>query len=363
MKLNRLRIAILLSAAALLVGGVVVQQRIRAQHRRYVDQWVHERSHVNLQETPEQNAARIRDALLKDESNVIPLLLEDLRRSDSYMEVIWRWVQSNGLGRYARWLRGDNQAGTYRIQAAMALRLLGTHALPALPTLWENFDRITSRSGDGELTETALTLAVLAGQRSETLSRLGRLTNHGNPKIQLEGWVFIAVLNPSNSIARDEVRQRLMPAEESPIPALNTSYILGELGASGASMAPMVRMAVAKTYFSWPVPGLARAAHSLWKADGNPDLALQVFHRVWQEFIQQMPPGEQPADAGPGTDNSRNTVYQVAMVLGSIPEVAKEMRPLLLSMPTRDPEREVAIRCLGTVGREGEQPTVGAMKN
>ncbi len=353
MKLNRLRIAILLSAAALLVAAVVVQQRTQAQHRRYVDQWVHERSRVNRQATPEQNNERIRDALLKEETTVIPLLLEDLRRADSYTEFIWRWVQSNGLGRYVPWLRANNHADTYRIQATLSLRLLGTNGLPALPTLWESFDHITFRSGDAELTETALTLAMLAGQRSETVSRLGRLTNHGNPKIQLEGWVLTAALNPSNSIAREEVRRRLMPAEETPIPAFTTSYILGELGPPGASLAPMVRLAVAKTYLSWPVPGLARAAHSLWRADGNPDLALQVVHRVWQEFIQQLQPGEQPSDAGTITGNSRSTFYQIATVLGSIPEVAKEMRPLLMSMPTRDPERDVALRCLEPVGSLG----------
>lgn len=346
MKLNRFRIAILVIAVAMLVTGVVVQQSIRKEQRRYVDQWVHERNRVNLQATPEQNNARIRDALLMKEATVIPLLLRDLRRADSSMEIFWQWVQSKGLDRYAPWLRVNDQAGTGRIEAALAFRLLGSHGLPAVPSLWENFDRSRSRGGDRELIETAITLAVLAGDQPETESRLGCLTNHGHPKIQLEGWVLAAAMNPSNSIAREEVRRRLMPDEETPIPALNTSYVLGELGKTGASLAPMVRLAVAKTYLSWPVPGLARAAHSLWRADGNPDLALQVAHRVWQEFVQQLQPGQRPADAGPFTDDSRNGIYQVAMILGSIPEVAKEMCPLLMSMPAKDTNRAVALKCL-----------------
>ena len=363
MKLNSFRIGLLLGAAALLMAWVVVQQRVRARQRRYVNQWVHERSRMDSNATREQNEARIRAALIREEKTVIPLLLEDIQRAEPYDEVIWRWLSSKGLGRYLQWLRRNETASPYRIEAIKALRLMGTNGLSALPTLWQHFDRSTAGIYGAEINETALTLAVLAGHLPETASRLGQLTNDRHAELQLTGWILTAALIPSNSVAHEEIRWRLTPAEETPIPALDTSLVLGELGASGASVAPMVRAAIAKSYLSWPLFGLARVAHALWRADGNPDFALQSVHRAWQEFSRQLQPDEQPADAGPITDISRSTIYQMAKELGSIPEVAKEMRPLLMSMPTSDPEREVALKCLEPVGRGGEQPAVGATKN
>jgi hypothetical protein len=70
------------------------------------------------------------------------------------------------------------------------------------------------------------------------------------------------------------------------------------------------------------MPALARFAHALWKAEGRADMAVQVFDRATNEIALAT------SEDRPELENS---LIELATRLGSIPEFAARIKPVILA--------------------------------
>jgi hypothetical protein len=352
MPLNARQTTLLVALTSFAIGAIVTRQLASGRRHQDLDFWVHEHRREGLNSTPDRLRARQKAFLLDHRDEAIPYLLRDLHRQDSAIELFHRWMLSRGWGRFAGWFQPIKSSSEYRNEAAVSLRLLGAHGRPAIPALWQCYSNAT-RLGWGpyhlEMMSMATTLAVLDGTNQETVSVLSQMTNSSRAMERIPGWVIAASFGPTHGWAVDSLRKELMPDQESALPALTASQWIGDIGPPAAHLTPLVRSAIARTYLSWPLTGLAVAAHRLWLADGDPQLALQVVRRAWTEFTQQLDGHIPPKDAGPNTEYTRASLYELAWRLGSIPEVARELRPLIDSLPASDPDREAALRCLEAI--------------
>ncbi len=354
MHLSPRKTILLVALISFAVGGIVTRQLLANRKHQDLEYWVHALHPEGPDTTTDQLRARQKAFLLEHQDVAIPYLIQDLHRQDSTVEALHRWAVSQGWGRFAGWLEVRKPSSAYRTEASVALRLLGTNSRPALPALWQCYSNAT-RLGWGpfyrEMLSMAATLAVLDGTHHETVSILSQMTNSGRAMERIPGWVISAAFEPTHTSAVESLRRELQPDQESALPALTASQMIGDIGPPAAPLTPLVRAAIARTYLSWPLTGLAVASHRLWLADGDPQLALQVVRRAWSEFTQQLGANTPPKDAGPSTENARASIYELARRLGSIPEVARELRPLIDSMPASDKDRDAALRCLEPIPR------------
>ena len=354
MHLTARQTTLLVALVSFAIGGIVTRQLLAKRKHQELEFWVHTHHWEGLDATADQFQARQKAFLLEHRDAALPYLIRELQRQDSTIEVVHRWMLSRGWGRFAGWLEPRKLSSIARSEAAGSLRLLGTNSQPALSALWQCYSNATSRGWGPyyrEMLSMATTLAVLDGTHLETVSILSQMTNSSRAMERIPGWVIAASFGPNNTSAVESLRKELMPDPDSALPALTASQMIGDIGPPAAHLTPLVRTAIARTYLSWPLTGLAVASHRLWLADGDPQLALQVVRRAWSEFTQRLDADTPPKNAGPITEMDRASIYELARWLGSIPEVAQELRPLILSMPDADKDRETALRCLDPISR------------
>lgn len=332
-----------LGIAAVVVLSLFALEKWTLQGKR---KWLETVVATNRQLTPDQIRAQLQSTLLSNRDIVIPILMRDLRRQPTFFDAAGRWITANSFNLW-RW-RPSREAEDVRTRAASLLGQLGTNAEIASPQLWSNLHRALDRQPNGrEARQIAMALILIHRNHPESLTELISLTNF--QRIELIGTLLWTSVEPTNSLALKSLQRLLSLDPQMYSSLIETAEVLERLGPFAALAASDLKLALAKSYLDWPLSGLARMAHATWRADGNPDLALQVLRRSWLEFEQERKAANQETNRAEISSGALDGVYEVVRRLGSIPEVAREIRPLLTSLPPNSPGIREALKCLEPV--------------
>lgn len=332
------------------------RHRVEAnRHQRDYDQWRSMgQASWDWQVTPEQRYAEFQQFFHDRREWIVPHLMDDLLQRDSFLD---RFVRTNKVGwlnflvRRTLFFGGNTRrsASVLREKARIALRYLGTNAEPAIPILLGE-SQIPTTGGENPEAEaiSTLTTLIILGQTPPAVIQTARLlTNSVRIANQVGSLVVLVAASPTDSIPRETLRQVLLTTNLPVIRCIPALAVMENLGPLAAPAAPILKAAVAKSYLDWPLTALNRAAHAIWAANGDAELAVQAAERTWAEY-------DQNRASGLDTD-SLNAVSGTLQTLGSIPEVAEKMLPRILTLP-EGPVRAQALKFLEPIPGSNLKP-------